>query len=854
MNTIYTTHNRWYNVILAIAIAGVFFMFHPTQVDAHNETRVVKLSTDGFVPQTIEVDSNSAVIFLNEDTRDRWPASNTHPTHDIYPEFDPKRPLKPGESWSFKSTRAGTYKYHDHLYPHIRGTLVVKNETTSTKAAQELSTARASWPVDWLGGVGAWFSNLFEQVKNLFQVRPIISVDLSNISQKSAEEQIKLLQDFARAEGSVKAWQKFKELFKGQAGSSGNIHDLAHLSGKLLYEGLGFDGLANCSADFSFGCYHGFLDRAFRDNLDDLSEAESACLKIGREGSGPVASCVHGIGHGVASFYTTSRLEDSLTACRRLRPSGWEYCYDGVFMEFARGAAGSFYRQDRPLYPCDELEIKFGSQYSFSCGRNQPSVLMGRFKINLREVIKICLNSVSDPFKKACFDSVGFSMASSGDPDLISTQCLQIGVDEYIKRCLNAAAGELVFQEVPGWWQKSNQVCSSYSSSQKECSEHVQRLIRDYNRKISFNFEPKKPRESLDSYIRDNLKVCYSHDGRDSCYQDLAAVFYNQFGLATTLKELKTNEQYPEVYARCHEVTHYLSRLEYEKVKDISKVYSQCDSTCHGGCYHGTLEGYLQSKTQLPAFNLSSEFARICGSLGDYQQPIHYYECLHGLGHAAMFVTEMELPQSLTLCDTLGDQADKERCFTGVFMENSSSSTSFDHASRYIKPEDPFYPCNSLEERFQPLCWQYQSSYFSILSSQNWSKVADLCLQIPQRYQDRCFRAIGTNQVGFTTSLPQMKADCDLMPNWDFQSTCVEGVISSLAYRFVGDVQKMINFCNLVNTEHKERCFKQLGLSLKDWDRDPAVAQQGCSKIKDPQAADWCKSFLTTNFSAVTLN
>jgi hypothetical protein len=207
-----------------------------------------------------------------------------------------------------------------------------------------------------------------------------------------------------------------------------------------------------------------------------------------------------------------------------------------------------------------------------------------------------------------------------------------------------------------------------------------------------------------------------------------------------------------------------------------------------------------------------------------------------------MFVTEMELFESLKLCDTLPDQQHKERCYTGVFMENSSSSTSFDHASIYIKKDDPFYPCNSLEEKYLAFCWQYQSSYFSIISNQDWVKVANLCLQIPAKYQDRCFRTIGTNQVGFTPSLLVMKEDCGLIPSLHFENICVEGVISSLSYRFVGDSQKMSEFCSLVNSENKESCYRQMGTSLLDWSVDKALAKKECNKIPDLHAISWCMS------------
>lgn len=350
--------------------------------------------------------------------------------------------------------------------------------------------------------------------------------------------------------------------------------------------------------------------------------------------------------------------------------------------------------------------------------------------------------------------------------------------------------------------------------------------------------------DDLNAYIRAKLRPCYETDGKDKCYKKAAKVLFDSLGMSKTLNLLKENEAYPEVYARCHEVTHYLSRFEYEKQKSIPKVYSQCNSTCHGGCYHGVLEAYLKEKEDEGVLNLNEHFAGICGKKEDYQKPLEYYECLHGLGHAAMFVKEMELKHSLSLCDNLTEQSHRERCYTGAFMENSSSSTSNDHPPIYLKNDDPYFPCTILEEKYLALCWQYQSSYFSIITHQDWVKVAQMCLQIPEQYQDRCFRTIGTNQVGFTTSLQTMKDDCGLMPDNHFKDVCVGGVVSSLSYRFVGDAQKMIDFCLLVDSDNQETCFRQMGTALLDWNTDKELARSQCQKIPDEAGLAFCLSVI----------
>ena len=98
---------------------------------AHSETQIIKMTPDGFDPQEVILDTSSTVIFINQDKVQRWPASNIHPTHEIYPEFDPKKPIEPGKDWTFRPKRSGNFKFHDHLFPHFRGTLIVNEEGIS---------------------------------------------------------------------------------------------------------------------------------------------------------------------------------------------------------------------------------------------------------------------------------------------------------------------------------------------------------------------------------------------------------------------------------------------------------------------------------------------------------------------------------------------------------------------------------------------------------------------------------------------------------------------------------------------------------------------------------------------------
>ena len=84
------------------------------------------LSDHGFVPDELFIGKGETVTFRAEIERQFWPASNLHPDHSIYPEFDPQRPLQPQEEWSFVFERPGTWRFHDHLRSYYTGTIYVE--------------------------------------------------------------------------------------------------------------------------------------------------------------------------------------------------------------------------------------------------------------------------------------------------------------------------------------------------------------------------------------------------------------------------------------------------------------------------------------------------------------------------------------------------------------------------------------------------------------------------------------------------------------------------------------------------------------------------------------------------------
>jgi hypothetical protein len=66
------------------------------------------------------------VAFVDNSSKDMWPASDNHPSHTIYPEFDAKSAVPPGGTFSFRFDKVGVWGYHDHLKPNCDGSVTVQ--------------------------------------------------------------------------------------------------------------------------------------------------------------------------------------------------------------------------------------------------------------------------------------------------------------------------------------------------------------------------------------------------------------------------------------------------------------------------------------------------------------------------------------------------------------------------------------------------------------------------------------------------------------------------------------------------------------------------------------------------------
>lgn len=271
--------------------------------------------------------------------------------------------------------------------------------------------------------------------------------------------------------------------------------------------------------------------------------------------------------------------------------------------------------------------------------------------------------------------------------------------------------------------------------------------------------------------------------------------------IAQAFSDLKVRyDKSPLVRSLCHPFAHVIGRAAVEKYPDVADAYTKGDHFCWSGYYHGVMEKILYDT---PQEDLPATINAICDSVpGKASYSFDYYNCVHGLGHGVMYVTDNELFDALVMCDNLDGSWEQESCYGGVFMENVI--TDFEnHHTDYLKPEEPLYPCTAVPEKNKHACYLMQTSYVLKQNSYNFVDAFAQCATAEDNHRDTCYQSIGRDASGSTVSdITRTKAYC-LLGTTDRQRTgCVVGAVKDFISYFHSNVQAK-QFCNSFLAEDK---------------------------------------------------
>ncbi len=441
--------NQWVAVLLSVFVLA----FVPAHARAHTGTTyTVEISDGGYSPGRLEILVGDSIEFLNTGEADHWPASNIHPTHELYSELDAKRPILPGESWTFAFFKPGLWGFHDHLNPQFIGEVLVLPDTHIGPTGQSgnRSTESSNIFTRIIYAARAFLVRIYEAV-GLFIAEAFQPSIASTESTSTPARAQQLNTDFrpppevdfdtayrtASTDCLADDFDCFETYFRGQVVTSGPLiavelvvrlqedgvvskvvdeHQLAHRIGRQTAETYGMNEQAFllCPMEnLNGGCQHGFFEYVLGRTENSSDAANLICQSLVEGYSSKFQFyCYHGVGHGVmmAAAYDLARALDTCDTFGTFMAQ--DGCWQGVFMENVNGYLNGAVREGifsevDPLAPCSSLEDK----YQHECYINHAGYLMDFFVNDVSAATSACLRA-GESYTDSCLQSVGLMVTN----------------------------------------------------------------------------------------------------------------------------------------------------------------------------------------------------------------------------------------------------------------------------------------------------------------------------------------------------------------------------------------------------------------------------------------------------------
>ena len=260
----------------------------------------------------------------------------------------------------------------------------------------------------------------------------------------------------------------------------------------------------------------------------------------------------------------------------------------------------------------------------------------------------------------------------------------------------------------------------------------------------------------------------------------------------------------------CHRVVHTIGSASLARNGgNVAKTFAQGSSSCFSGYYHGVLERSLVSVRSRGAEELARVARSVCQGRAVQVSLWLRFQCLHGLGHGLMITTGYTLPLSLDVCNRMRTPWEETTCNGGVFMENIA--TSYGVTSRWLRDDDPVYPCNAVAEEDKLKCYELVTSRMLRVLDADWEKTAQACSEVERGWATACFRSfardVATKARYEPAAVPPL---CALARPYGYERECVSGAAGAITANHKSAAEGAA-LCRAAPQAFRAQCYAEIG-------------------------------------------
>jgi hypothetical protein len=280
----------------------------------------------------------------------------------------------------------------------------------------------------------------------------------------------------------------------------------------------------------------------------------------------------------------------------------------------------------------------------------------------------------------------------------------------------------------------------------------------------------------------------------------------------------------------CHRIAHAIGAASLARYEgNVARTFAEGSSSCFSGYYHGVLERALVSVKTRDAEQLGNVARGLCDDPQVHVSRWMAYQCFHGLGHGLMITTGYGLPLSLDACERIATYLDRTSCKSGVFMENISSSYGF--TSRWLKEDDPVYPCNAIEPNDKITCYGMVTSRILRVIGLDWEKTAEICAGVETRFVSTCFRSMGRDISGQTHREPgEIVELCETARRYDAEGDCIAAAAMDMTSNYTSGVEAA-GLCEAAPETARGECYYGVGGVMGRFTNTAAEREADCREL-----------------------
>lgn len=421
--------------LTCIALAFLIFGF-----EAAPKMYEVLLTKDGYIPQILHIKKGDTVKFRSNLNKPFWPASDLHPSHLLYSEFDPKQGIPAESEWTFKFEKRGVWHFHDHLDPTKRGTVIVGNlNIEALKKMRDL----VSYALIRLVG------------KDIYIVQMINACPKETefeVGKKCWEAAISNIDKYFGINGAFEFLEKEN---KANINFAGTCHYYAEYIGFLSYERFFNGELSQIYKNANicgYGYYHSFLQE-WISHTRDLPTAKEYCMSITEKGGNldDQKNCFFGLGIGLTFLNMKDfQKEDdviinkSISSCLKLKLQDlkmYDTCVDGVLsglshLYFGDHGLKLIINSNNPFWVCDKLSESFKDR----CYPILTEVVYINSNQNFDKTISFIFKNKNAEVQAISLETLGRAIYNRSYMKVLSesgyVQCRKLGKTLMIQSCL----------------------------------------------------------------------------------------------------------------------------------------------------------------------------------------------------------------------------------------------------------------------------------------------------------------------------------------------------------------------------------------------------------------------------------